>query len=81
MLAGDQSAELHARLDAVRSSLDRLMTAWRPGVGKGPAAVSPESGADGETTGGAHLAEPEYRLLRAAIQRLALTAAATPGAG
>lgn len=81
VLAGDQSAELHARLDAVRSSLDRLMTAWRPGVGKGPAAVSPESGADGETTGGAHLAEPEYRLLRAAIQRLALTADATPGAG
>jgi hypothetical protein len=74
VLTGDQSAELHARLDAVRSSLGRLMTAWRPGVGKGPAA-------DGETTGGAHPVEPEYRLLHAAIQRLALTADATPAAG
>jgi hypothetical protein len=79
VLTGDQSGELHARLDAVRSSLDRLMTAWRPAVGTGPAAESPESGADGEATGGAHLAEPEYRLLHAAIQRLALTADATPG--
>lgn len=81
VLTGDPSAELHARLDGVRGSLDRLMAARPPGVGEGSTVVPPESGADGETTGGAHLEEPEYRLLHTAIQRLALTADMTPGPG
>ncbi len=80
VLTGDHSAELHARLDAVRGDLDGLMSARPPGDEDGPTAASPESGADGERTGEHHLEEPEYRLLHAAIRRLALTAM-TPGPG
>jgi len=79
VLTGDESAELYARLDAVRGSLDRLMAARQAGSGEGPTVVPPGSAADEETTGGAHLEEPEYRLLHAAIRRLALTADPTPG--
>ena len=76
VLAGDHSAGLHARLDAVRGALDELMSARPSGDEEEPAVVP--SGAGGETTEEAHLEEPEYRLLRAAIQRLALTADTTP---
>jgi hypothetical protein len=79
VLAGDPSAGLHARLDAVRGALDELMSARPPGVEEEPTVVP--SGAGGETTEEAHREEPEYRLLRVAIQRLALTADTTPGAG
>jgi hypothetical protein len=76
VLTGDASAALHGRLDAVRANLDRLMAEGPSGFAEGPTVVPRESGA-----GGARLEEPEYRLLHAAIQSLALTADTTSGPG
>ncbi len=81
VLAGAPSAELHARLDAVRASLGRLMAARPPAVGEEPTPGPRASVGGGETAGGAHPEEPEYRLLRAAIRLLALTGDTTPGRG
>ncbi len=68
VLTGDASPELGAGLDAVRSDLARLTTAPPPSVGGGEAA-------------GGGLEEPEYRLLRAAIGRLAPPSSATLATG
>jgi hypothetical protein len=79
VLTGDHSAELHARLDAVRADLGRLMSTWPPRGDKGSTAMPLESGGDGAKKEPSHVEEPEYRLLRAAIRRLALTPDTMPG--